>query len=145
MKDCIKIVDRPIDLQKLSLWLSDPSCGAEVHFIGKVRNHNEGKDVLAIEYQAYTDMALEEMNTIALEAKQKWPFYKCAFVHRLGQLSVGDVAVALLISSPHRNEVFCASEWMISEMKKRVPIWKKEFYLDGSSWIGLQRCHHGVS
>ncbi|MBI2027443.1 MAG: molybdenum cofactor biosynthesis protein MoaE [Deltaproteobacteria bacterium] len=145
MEDCIEIVHKPISLKKLSQWIDSPTCGAQVHFLGKVRNHNEGRDVLGIEYQAYTVMAVEEMKKIVHEAKQQWHFYKCAFVHRLGKLGMGEVSVALFISAPHRKEAFNASQWMISEMKKRVPIWKKEFYLDGSSWIGLQQCHHEIS
>lgn len=138
----IDIVDKPIDLKKLPQWIKDPRCGAEVQFLGKVRNHHEGKEVLAIEYQAYTEMVLVEMRKIINEARQKWPFYKCAFVHRVGKLKIGDISLALFISSPHRKEGFCASQWIISEMKKRVPIWKKEFYNDGSAWLGFQKCSH---
>ncbi len=140
----VLIVETFIQLRELEDWIWDPACGAVICFLGTVRNINLGKEVLEIEYSAYPEMALKEMHRIVDEAFKQWPLSKCAFVHRVGKLKAGDAAVALLVSSEHREPGFYASQWIISEMKKQVPIWKKEFYQDGSSWLGLQ-CDHTLS
>jgi molybdopterin synthase catalytic subunit len=144
LKSIVQIVHEPIDENALSDWVWSPSVGAEVKFLGKVRNHNARKKVTSIEYSAYDEMAVKEMKNIIQKAFKAFPIEKAAFVHRVGSLTIGDVAVAVFVSSSHRKEAFEASQFILNELKKYVPIWKKEFYEDGSEWLGVQ-CSHAVS
>lgn len=121
------------------------NCGAEALFIGKVRNHRDGKSVLAIEYDAFVPLALEVMSGLAREARKKWgERLQIRIAHRLGRLAVGDLCVVIRVESPHRAEAFAACRFLIEEIKRRVPIWKKEFYDDGESeWVrGHALCRH---
>jgi molybdopterin synthase catalytic subunit len=104
-------------------------------FVGVVRDHNDGRRVTHLEYSAYIPMAEKELDRIAAELATAWPGARVAFRHRLGSLSVGDVAVAVAASAPHREEAFAACRAGIEAIKARVPIWKKEFGPDGSSWV----------
>ncbi|MBI2608956.1 MAG: molybdenum cofactor biosynthesis protein MoaE [Deltaproteobacteria bacterium] len=141
MESKVFITEEKIDVSRLEDWVWSPTCGATLCFLGKVRNHNESKKVLSLEYSAYKEMAEKEMHKIVEEAFHKWPFEKCIFVHRVGRLCVGETAVALLISSFHRKEAYEASQFIMRSLKKTVPLWKKEFYEDGSLWLGVQ-CQH---
>jgi len=136
----VRIVEGPIDLLALDDWIWDPSCGAEVKFLGKVRNHNHGRKVIDMEYRAYTSMAVQEINYIVDEAAKKWAMTRCAVIHRTGKLKISDVAVAIYVSSVHREEAFMACPFIISELKRRVPLWKKEQYEDGTQWLGMRPC-----
>ncbi|HLD73499.1 MAG TPA: molybdenum cofactor biosynthesis protein MoaE [Bdellovibrionota bacterium] len=130
MEKLIKIVDTPINVEVLENWVADPTCGAVVSFLGKVRNKNHGKEVLELEYTTYVDMALKQLDEIVGEVGKKWSIKKCAVVHRYGNLKIGDIAVAIFITSEHRHDAFEACQYMIDELKKRVPIWKKEKYIN---------------
>lgn len=132
MKKQIFISEEPIVPKTLEDWVWDSAAGAIVHFLGTVRNFNFEKKVLSIEYSAYKEMVLKELNKIVDESFLKWPFLKCAVIHRTGELSVGEIAVAIYIASVHRKEAFNASQYIIDELKQRVPIWKREIYEDGS-------------
>ena len=117
-----------------------PDCGALVTFEGKVRNHDHGKSVLKLHYQAYPRMAQSELKKIKSEIEASSNEIKVFLVHRVGELMVGEVAVAIAVWAPHRKEAFRACEFAIDEIKKRVPIWKKEYYVGGETqWVA---CHH---
>ncbi len=121
--------------------LLSPACGAYASFEGWVRNNNEGLDVQHLEYQAYEALALKEGQRILAEAATKFPIEHAACVHRVGQLKIGDLAVWVGVSSPHRDEAFRACRFIIDEIKHRVPIWKKEYYADGDSgWVNCEAC-----
>lgn len=104
-------------------------------FVGTVRDENRGRRVVRLEYEAYEQMALPLMEEIAAEATRRWPVSALRMVHRLGVLAIGDASVVVAVASPHRDEAFAACRYAIDTLKKTVPIWKKEFYADGSAWL----------
>jgi molybdopterin synthase catalytic subunit len=114
---------------------SSENAGAIDVFIGTVRNNSLAKNVVKLEYETYDAMAIKKMNELVLEAKTMWPIEKVAIVHRKGVLQIGDIAVVIAVSTPHRAESFAACQWIIDNLKKVVPIWKKEFYDDGAIWV----------
>jgi molybdopterin synthase catalytic subunit len=128
----------PIDLSELVRYVGDPEAGAIVPFIGTTRNNNEGRRVIALDYDGYPEMAEKELARIGMEAKKKWPICKMAIVHRLGPVQIGEASVVIVVSSPHRDAAFAASRFAIEEIKKTVPIWKKEVFEGGEVWIGTQ-------
>lgn len=118
--------------------------GAMVRFDGIVRNHNEGKAVDALEYEAYEALALKEGNRIVDEALKKFEVYKIHAVHRVGSLGIGDLAVIVRAWSAHRAQAFDACRYVIDEIKGRVPVWKLEHYTDGRrDWVFCPHCAHG--
>ncbi|MFI5008218.1 MAG: molybdenum cofactor biosynthesis protein MoaE [Solirubrobacterales bacterium] len=129
----IRLLREPIDLA--ALQASSPADGALCLFAGIVRNENKGKAVLYLEYEAYEDMALSLMERIGAEAREKWPITDLRMVHRLGRLEIGEASVAVAVASPHRAEAFAACRFLIDTLKAQVPIWKKEYYADGSAWL----------
>ena len=110
--------------------------GAVVTFVGTVRDNNDGRDVLALEYEAYSDMAEAEMERIGMEMVEKWGLHGIAMRHRVGKLAVGEISVVIATSSPHRREAFEACSEALDLLKARVPVWKKEYYTDGTQWVG---------
>lgn len=125
-----------LDVAALSAGLDDESCGALVSFEGRVRNHNEGRQVLRLDYEGYEALAQKEGERILEEALARFDIVNASCVHRLGSLSLGDVAVWAAASAHHRGDAFAASRYIIDEIKDRLPIWKKEFYADGESgWV----------
>jgi molybdopterin synthase catalytic subunit len=121
--------------------LSDPAAGGYCAFEGWVRNHNEGLAVTRLEYEAFEDLANKEGERIVKEALLRFGVIKAACVHRLGSLAIGDLAVWVGVSSRHRAEAFAACRYIIDEVKHRVPIWKKEHYVNGDSgWVNCERC-----
>ncbi len=117
-----------------------PCCGAIVQFEGVVRNHNQGKDVDHITYECYDSMAQNELSLICAEAKTNWPIHQVIIAHRVGRIEVGEVSLLLIVTAPHRKEALSAVQFIINNLKKRVPIWKKEGYLDGdTAWV---ECEH---
>ncbi|MEM7415507.1 MAG: molybdenum cofactor biosynthesis protein MoaE [Gemmatimonadota bacterium] len=110
--------------------------GAALLFVGVVRNHADGRSVSGMRYDAYVEMAEPELARIAEEAAERLSTDRLAVVHRIGELDIGEVSVAIAASSPHRAESFDATRYVIEEIKKRVPIWKKEHYVEGdASWV----------
>ena len=109
--------------------------GALCVFVGTVRDLNRGRRVLRLEYEAYESMALPLMEEIAAEVRRRWPVTDVRIVHRLGALAIGDASVAVAVASPHREQAFLACRFAIDTLKQTVPIWKKEFYADGSAWL----------
>ena len=121
--------------------LEDPRCGGFVTFEGWVRNSNEGQEVLRLEYQAYERLALKEGKKILAEAAEHFPLEQAVCVHRVGELEIGDLAVWVAVSSVHRGEAFTACRYIIDEVKHRVPVWKKEHYVNGDSgWVNCEAC-----
>jgi molybdopterin synthase catalytic subunit len=114
----------------------NPGDGSDILFCGRVRNNSRGKNVLYIDYQVYPEMAIKEMDKIADEAIARWSLNRCVIVHRYGRVMPGESSIVILVSSPHREESYISSKYIIDEIKKRVPVWKKECYDDGSEWIG---------
>ena len=109
--------------------------GAVVTFVGNVRGDSRGNSVRALVYEAYGSMAIRQMEGLADEAARRWPDVETAIVHRVGTLQVGEVSVVIAVAAPHRGQAFDASEWLIDELKRTVPIWKKEIYTEGEAWI----------
>ena len=113
-----------------------PEDGATLLFLGVVRNHNEGSSVAGMTYEAYDEMAGRVLDEIAGEAAERLGTERIAVVHRAGDLAVGEVSVAIAASSPHRAESFDATRYVIEEIKKRLPVWKKEHYVEGeAAWL----------
>jgi molybdopterin synthase catalytic subunit len=130
-----RLTDRPIDLASL-LAPARASDGGVCTFLGIVRNENGGRPTLRIEYQAYGPMAEAEIEKIADGLAREWPETRVSIRHRVGTLEVGEIAVAIVASSPHRAEAFAACRAAIDRIKTSVPIWKREFYPDGTSdWV----------
>jgi molybdopterin synthase catalytic subunit len=133
-----RVTDRPIDLQELVDYVSDPQAGAIATFIGTTRNNNEGRKVIALDYDGYSEMAEKELARIGEDAKTKWPICRMAIVHRLGPVQITEASVIIAVSAGHRDAAFAACRFAIEEIKRTVPIWKKEMYEGGEVWIGTQ-------
>jgi molybdopterin synthase catalytic subunit len=133
-----RVTNDPIDLAELVRYVGDPEAGAIVPFIGTTRNNNEGRKVIALDYEAYPEMAEKELARIGADAAKRWPICRMAIVHRLGPVRIGEASVIIVVSSAHRDAAFAASRFAIEEIKKTVPIWKKEVYEGGEVWIGTQ-------
>ena len=129
----IQLVREPIDLT--ALQATRPADGALCLFVGVVRDHNEGRRVLRLEYEAYEEMALPLMEGIAAETRGRWAVTDVRIVHRLGRLEIGEASVAVVVTAPHRGPAFEACRHAIDALKATVPIWKKEFYADGAVWL----------
>lgn len=135
------ISEKPLESLELKKDLKNPSAGGYVCFEGWVRNHNEGKEVKILEYEAYPAMAQKEAMKILKEAKDKFLVLDLKCVHRVGTLQIGEMAVWVAVCSAHRKEAFDACEYIIDQIKVRLPIWKKEHYTDGDSgWVNCQEC-----
>ena len=131
-----KISSHPLDTNRLKDQLSADVAGACACFEGWVRNHNEGEAVRALEYEAHEDLAAKEGEKILAEAIEKFGLHAAAAEHRTGRLEIGDCAVWVGVSSSHRDASFMGCRYIIDELKSRLPIWKKEHYVDGQSgWI----------
>ncbi|HWO42857.1 MAG TPA: molybdenum cofactor biosynthesis protein MoaE [Candidatus Eisenbacteria bacterium] len=133
-----RVVRQPINLQELIDFVIDPEAGAIATFIGVTRNHNEGRKVIALEYEAYPEMAEQELARLGAEAARKWPIRRMAIVHRIGPVQISQPSVIIAVSSAHRDAAFAACRFAIEEIKRTVPIWKKEVYEGGEIWIGTQ-------
>ena len=140
------IVERPIDSCALLEEVAQHRNGATVLFVGTVRDINDGSAVSALDYTAYSAMAERELEVIVSEAAERWQTPDIVVEHRIGSLELGDASVAIAAAAPHRGEAFEACRYVIEELKKRLPIWKREHYVDGSAeWIqaGAERLEPG--
>ena len=130
------LTDAPLDLSGLIAEVSAPDRGGIAAFLGTVRDHHQGRPVQQLEYSAYTAMAEAECGRIVEETERQWPV-RVALRHRPGLLAIGDAAVAIAVAGAHRDEAFAACRHAIEELKRRVPIWKRERYADGTvEWVG---------
>lgn len=123
-----------IDPRAVEAAVAHPGAGAILTFLGVTRDRFGSKQVLRLEYEAWPEMARAELLRIGAELEDRWPGARVAFVHRVGVVAVGEASVAIAVSAPHRDEAYQASRFAIDQLKRRVPIWKKEWYTDGSSW-----------
>ena len=131
-----EIVRVPIDPPALLAEVASTANGATVLFLGTVRETNEGRTVSGIEYTAYERMAVRELEAIVTEASSRFGTDDVAVEHRIGRLALGETSVAIAVGHPHRAQAYDASRFIIEEIKRRVPIWKREEYIDGTrEWI----------
>jgi molybdopterin synthase catalytic subunit len=133
-----RVTDKPINLQELVDCVTDPEAGAIATFIGTTRDNNEGRKVIALDYEAYPEMAEKELTRLGEEARRKWQICRMAIVHRVGPVQITEPSVMIAVSAAHREAAFAACRFAIEEIKKTVPIWKKEVYEGGEIWIGTQ-------
>jgi molybdopterin synthase catalytic subunit len=131
-----RVTDAPLDAAALLREAVSPADGAALLFLGVVRDENDDRPVGHLEYQAYAEMAEAEMASIAAEARARWDTGRIVLVHRVGRLEVGEASVAVVVASPHRGEAYAASRYVMEQLKRRVPVWKREGYLDGETrWV----------
>ncbi len=131
----IKLLTEPLQAQACINYVASRNAGAIDLFIGTVRNNTKGKPVTRLEFEAYEPMAIAEMRKIAEQAQSRWPVEKMAFHHRTGSLQIGEIAVIIAVSTPHRQASFEACKFAIDTLKQTVPIWKKEIFEDGEVWV----------
>jgi molybdopterin synthase catalytic subunit len=136
----VSLTHGPIDIAGLQNTL--PRDGALCVFAGVVRNENEDKPVLHLKYEAYEEMAIPLLEEIEDEARKRWPLTDVRIVHRLGRLEIGQIAVVVAVTAAHRRETFEACQYLIDTLKATAPIWKKEFYEDGSAWLDATARSH---
>lgn len=143
MTDAFHITEQAIDLEQCRHRVLSASCGGYASFEGWVRDHNDGRRVASLEYEAYPALANKEGLRILQEARERFPIEAVAAVHRVGRLALGDVAVWVGVASAHRDAAFSACRFVIDELKHRVPIWKREHYVEGpSEWVNCAACAH---
>ena len=136
MVEHVAIVDGPIDVARLMGRVEHASVGAVSLFVGTVREFNDGRDVSGIDYEAYQPMAERELNAVAREACDEFPGLRLAVEHRVGTLLVGDISVAIAAAHARRAPAIAGAQRVIEVLKQRVPIWKREHYLDGDRrWV----------
>jgi len=131
----LAITREPLDLNRLTAAVAGEADGAVVTFLGVVRNHNAGRRVRYLEYDAYEPLALTVFRRIADEARERWPGVRLGLHHRIGQLQIGEASVAIAAGSAHRADAFAASRYAIERVKQIAPIWKHEFFEGGDVWI----------
>ena len=130
------VVERALDPAALLAEVSRPANGAGLLFVGTVREVNDGRAVSGIDYSAYAAMAARELEAIAAEATERFATPDVVVEHRLGTLGLGEASVAIAVAHPHRGAAYDASRFVIEELKRRVPIWKREHYADGTrEWV----------
>lgn len=133
-----EIVEKPINVQEVIDKVIWANAGAVNSFIGTVREMTQQKRTTYLKYEAYIPMAEKQLNKIGQEIQERWPEARTAITHRIGSLAISEVAVVIAISTPHRAEAFEASRYAIERIKEIVPIWKKEHWEDGETWVGDQ-------
>jgi molybdopterin synthase catalytic subunit len=130
------LVHGPIDVAALVDSAAHPACGALSLFLGSTRDHHEGRSVSRLAYEAYEPMALAALEELEREAARRFDVASCLIVHRLGDVPISQASVAVAVSAAHRGPAFEACRWAMDELKRGVPIWKKEWYADGgASWV----------
>ncbi len=130
----VRIVEN-IDLNEVYRELADPKAGGTCIFVGTVRNHTDENEVTELQFEAYDQMAVAEMEKIHNEAIEKWKLRRAILIHVVGSKKVGDPVVVVGVAASHRKEAFPACQFLIDELKKTVPIWKKEYFTDSSHWV----------
>ncbi len=142
LTDVVEVSAAEIDAARLAALVGDRSAGAVVIFLGTVRDHSPGRHgVTHLEYEAYGEVVEEKITEIVTEVRERWPeVRRIAAVHRIGSLDVGEVSVGVAVAFPHRVDAFPAGAYLIDELKRRAPIWKKEHWPGGAEWV--REDHH---
>lgn len=135
----------PLNITAVTARVTAPEVGAIVTFVGTVRNHARGRQVLWLDYEAYEAGCLPIFAEIAKEMREQWTIADVAMHHRVGHLAIGDASVVIAVASSHRHEAFAACEYAIDRLKQLAPIWKKEAYADGDVWIGAEAAYQGLT
>src|SRR5688572_15699257 len=133
--DFFELTEAPISIETVARRVVPPECGATVTLDGYVRKFTKGRETQYLIYEAYEPMASKEMQKLVEQAKRDFEISNVGIVHRLGCLEIGETSVAISVAAPHRKAAFAACEWIIRELKRTVPIWNKEVYVDGEKWI----------
>ena len=132
----IKIVTQKINTSAVLESVQTEACGAAVLFVGTTRKMTDGRETTKLNYECYEEMAIQKINELSAQAKSSWSVEHVSVVHRVGTVPLGEASIAIAVSSAHRKPSFEAAEWLIDELKKQVPIWKKEHWADGTTeWV----------
>ena len=135
INDFYELTLEPLDVGAIARRVVPETCGATVTLDGYVRQFTKGRETLYLVYEAYEAMAVKEMEKLIEKARAQFEIESVGIVHRLGKLEIGETSVVISVAAPHRRAAFAACEWLIKELKRTVPIWKKEVYRDGETWI----------
>lgn len=141
--DFFEITTETLDVGEIARRVVPAECGATVTLDGYVRQWTKGRETLYLEYEAYQPMALSEMEKLIKQAREKFEIAAVGIVHRLGKMEIGETSVVIAVAAPHRRHAFEACEWLIRELKRVVPIWKKEVYAGGETWIEGETAENG--
>ena len=136
--DWIQIHAEPVAIGDVIKFVTDPAAGGIAVFLGTTRAEQRatGQDLVALDYSAYADMAISQMQNLAARARERWPVCRLAILHRTGRVAVGEDSVTIAVSCPHRGDAFDACRWIIDTLKAEVAIWKKEVWADGEErWV----------
>jgi molybdopterin synthase catalytic subunit len=136
--DLLELRETPIDAAAITAFVTDARAGGIATFLGTTRaeRHADGRELIALDYDAYAEMAQKQFRDLANEARKRWPIVKLALVHRTGRVKLAEASVAIAVSSPHRGDAFEACRWLIDSLKATAVIWKKEIWDDGSgTWV----------
>lgn len=132
----IQLTTEPIDAGALVDGARHPQAGAVVLFLGTTRAITHGRETVALDYEAYGEMAVRKLGELESEARRRWPVIECIIIHRTGRVNPTEASVAVVVSTPHRREAFEAGQWLIDSLKRVVPIWKREEWADGTTeWV----------
>ncbi|MFN6962853.1 MAG: molybdenum cofactor biosynthesis protein MoaE [Pyrinomonadaceae bacterium] len=133
--DFFELTTQPISVESVARRVVSEECGATVTLDGYVRRFTRGRETLHLVYEAYEPMALKELEKLVRAAHARFEISSVGIAHRLGRLEIGETSVVISVAAPHRRAAFEACEWIIRELKRTVPIWKKEVYADGENWV----------
>lgn len=140
--DLIAVSPDPVDPSTVVAAVSAPEAGAVVLFVGTVRDHSPGRTgVTHLEYESYDEQVVDKIAEVVTEVRDRWPVRKVAAIHRVGELGVGEISIAVAVSAPHRADAFESGRYLIDEVKARAPIWKKEHWPGGAEWV-REDLHH---
>ena len=132
----IEITNSKIDTNRVLESVTSVNAGASVLFVGTTRQMTKGRETLKLDYECYEMMAIKKMRQLRDRAIEKWPIEKCSIVHRIGAVELGEASIAVAVSTPHRVASFDAAQWLVDTLKKEVPIWKREYWSDGTEeWV----------
>jgi molybdopterin synthase catalytic subunit len=141
-RDRIEVTADTIDPGAVVAAVAGSQHGATVLFLGTVRDHSPGKEgITHLEYEAYVGVVEAKIAEVVAEARERWPLGAVAAVHRTGSLGVGEISVAVAVGAGHRSEAFAAARYLIDELKRRAPIWKKEHWPGGAEWVREDQQH----
>ncbi|MBK8147032.1 MAG: molybdenum cofactor biosynthesis protein MoaE [Acidobacteria bacterium] len=134
-RDHVALTTEPLDVGAIARRVVSPICGAIVTLDGFVRQFTKGRETQYLVYEAYEPMAFKEMDKLVARVHEEFQIENVTIVHRIGRLEIGETSVVIAVAAPHRRAAFEACEWLIKELKRTVPIWKKEVYADGEVWV----------